>query len=172
MMGQLDLGSEESEDQFMKMMQGMMSTLLSKDVLYPSLVELRKQVRTSRGGWVGGAQETDQDKQRWVELRKQVRTSRGGWGGWSSGKRSGQAEVGGAQETGQDKQRWVELSKQIRTSSGGWSSENRSGQAEVGGAQKTDQDKQRWVGWVELRKQVRTSRNGVQGTKHRWGWGS
>ena len=44
MMGQLDLGSEESEDQFMKVMQGMMSTLLSKDVLYPSLAELRRQV--------------------------------------------------------------------------------------------------------------------------------
>jgi len=46
LMGQMDQGSEESEDQFMKMMQGMMSTLLSKDVLYPSLAELRKQV-----GW-------------------------------------------------------------------------------------------------------------------------
>ena len=44
MFGQLDLGSEEGEDQLMKMMQGMMSTLLSKDVLYPSLKELCKQV--------------------------------------------------------------------------------------------------------------------------------
>ncbi len=43
MMGQMDMGAED-EDQFMKMMQGMMSTLLSKEVLYPSLVELRKQV--------------------------------------------------------------------------------------------------------------------------------
>ena len=45
MLGQLDLGSEEGEDQLMKMMQGMMATLLSKDVLYPSLKELCKQVR-------------------------------------------------------------------------------------------------------------------------------
>ena len=45
MFGQLDLGSEEGEDQLMKMMQGMMSTLLSKEVLYPSLKELCKQVR-------------------------------------------------------------------------------------------------------------------------------
>ena len=44
MLNQLDLGSEEGEDQLMKMMQGMMSTLLSKDVLYPSLMELCKQV--------------------------------------------------------------------------------------------------------------------------------
>ena len=44
MFGQLDLGSEEGEDQLMKMMQGMMSTLLSKEVLYPSLKELCKQV--------------------------------------------------------------------------------------------------------------------------------
>ena len=44
MLGQLDLGSEEGEDQLMKMMQGMMATLLSKDVLYPSLKELCKQV--------------------------------------------------------------------------------------------------------------------------------
>ena len=43
MFGQLDLGSEEGEDQLMKMMQGMMSTLLSKEVLYPSLKELCKQ---------------------------------------------------------------------------------------------------------------------------------
>ena len=47
MLGQLDLGSEEGEDHFMKMMQGMMSTLLSKDVLYPSLVDLCKQVSPS-----------------------------------------------------------------------------------------------------------------------------
>ena len=47
MFGQLDLGSEEGEDQLMKMMQGMMSTLLSKDVLYPSLKELCKQVTQS-----------------------------------------------------------------------------------------------------------------------------
>ena len=45
MFGQLDLSSEEGEDQLMKMMQGMMSTLLSKEVLYPSLKELCKQVR-------------------------------------------------------------------------------------------------------------------------------
>jgi hypothetical protein len=45
MLGKLDLGSEEGEDHFMKMMQGMMSTLLSKEVLYPSLVDLCKQVR-------------------------------------------------------------------------------------------------------------------------------
>lgn len=44
MLNQLDLGSEEGEDNFMKMMQGMMSTLLSKEVLYPSLVDLCKQV--------------------------------------------------------------------------------------------------------------------------------
>lgn len=44
MMSQLDLGSDEGEDHFMKMMQGMMSTLLSKEVLYPSLVDLCKQV--------------------------------------------------------------------------------------------------------------------------------
>ena len=44
MLGQLDVNSEEGEDQFLMMMQGMMSTLLSKDVLYPSLMELRKQV--------------------------------------------------------------------------------------------------------------------------------
>ena len=55
MFGQLDLGSEEGEDQLMKMMQGMMSTLLSKEVLYPSLKELCKQVRCLEGGWVGGS---------------------------------------------------------------------------------------------------------------------
>lgn len=44
MLSQMDLGSEEGEDHFMKMMQGMMSTLLSKEVLYPSLVDLCKQV--------------------------------------------------------------------------------------------------------------------------------
>ena len=45
MLGKLDLGSEEGEDHFMKMMHGMMSTLLSKEVLYPSLVDLCKQVQ-------------------------------------------------------------------------------------------------------------------------------
>ena len=44
MLGQLDLGSEEGEDGLMKMMQGMMATLLSRDVLYPSLTDLCKQV--------------------------------------------------------------------------------------------------------------------------------
>ena len=42
--GQLDLNSEDNEDQLLKMMQGMMSSLLSRDVLYPSLMELCKQV--------------------------------------------------------------------------------------------------------------------------------
>jgi hypothetical protein len=54
MFGQLDLGSEEGEDQLMKMMQGMMSTLLSKEVLYPSLKELCKQVNLMNGRGVGG----------------------------------------------------------------------------------------------------------------------
>ncbi len=40
MLNQLDLDSEEGEDQFMKMMEGMMSTLISKEVLYPSLLNL------------------------------------------------------------------------------------------------------------------------------------
>ena len=44
MLGQLDLGSEEGEDGLMKVMQGMMATLLSRDVLYPSLTDLCKQV--------------------------------------------------------------------------------------------------------------------------------
>lgn len=40
-----DVGeSEDDEDQLVKMMQGMMSSLLSRDVLYPSLMELCKQV--------------------------------------------------------------------------------------------------------------------------------
>ncbi len=34
----------EDDDELLKMMQGMMSSLLSKDVLYPSLIELCKQV--------------------------------------------------------------------------------------------------------------------------------
>ena len=54
MFGQLDLGSEEGEDQLMKMMQGMMSTLLSKEVLYPSLKELCKQVSVVDGRGLGG----------------------------------------------------------------------------------------------------------------------
>ena len=48
MLGQLDLGSEEEgEDGLMKMMQGMMTTLLSREVLYPSLTDLCKQVQWS-----------------------------------------------------------------------------------------------------------------------------
>ena len=38
------MSSDDSEDQLMKMMQGMMNTLLSKEVLYPSLTDLCKQV--------------------------------------------------------------------------------------------------------------------------------
>ncbi|XP_064396190.1 peroxisomal biogenesis factor 19-like [Halichondria panicea] len=41
--GVLPEASEEDDDQLLKMMQGMMSSLLSKDVLYPSLTELCKQ---------------------------------------------------------------------------------------------------------------------------------
>lgn len=45
MMGKLNLGAGEGggEEQMMKMMEGMMSTLLSKEVLYPSLMDLCKQ---------------------------------------------------------------------------------------------------------------------------------
>ncbi len=45
MMGNLELGDNgEGEEQVIKMMEGMMNTLLSKDVLYPSLVDFCKQV--------------------------------------------------------------------------------------------------------------------------------
>ena len=49
MLGGLDLGSEEGEDQMMKMMEGMVNQLLSKEVLHPSLSDLTKQVRPCRG---------------------------------------------------------------------------------------------------------------------------
>ena len=45
MMGNMDLEEGgEGEEQVMKMMEGMMKTLLSKDVLYPSLADFCKQV--------------------------------------------------------------------------------------------------------------------------------
>ena len=40
MLGSLDFSSEDGEDGLMKAMSGMMDQLLSKDVLYPSLVDL------------------------------------------------------------------------------------------------------------------------------------
>ena len=47
LLGGLDLGSEEEEgDSLMKVMGEMMNTLLSKDVLYPSLSDLCRQVST------------------------------------------------------------------------------------------------------------------------------
>ena len=46
MMGNLELGDNgEGEEHVIKMMDGMMNTLLSKDVLYPSLVDFCKQVQ-------------------------------------------------------------------------------------------------------------------------------
>ena len=42
--GELFGDDEEEEEKLIKMMQGMMSSLLSKDVLYPSLKELCKPV--------------------------------------------------------------------------------------------------------------------------------
>lgn len=51
MMGNLDLGGGggEGEEQVLNMMENMMGTLLSKEVLYPSLVDFCKQVRRERG---------------------------------------------------------------------------------------------------------------------------
>ena len=43
MLGGIDLNSEEGEEGLMRAMQGMMNTLLSKDVLYPSLKDLCEQ---------------------------------------------------------------------------------------------------------------------------------
>lgn len=44
LLGGLDLGAEGTEDSLMQVMEGVMSTLLSKDVLYPSLSDLCSQV--------------------------------------------------------------------------------------------------------------------------------
>ena len=38
------MGIEDGQDGFMPMMQGMMKSLLSKDILYPSLKELSQKV--------------------------------------------------------------------------------------------------------------------------------
>ena len=43
MLGGIDLNSEEGEEGLMRAMQGMMNTLLSKEVLYPSLKDLCEQ---------------------------------------------------------------------------------------------------------------------------------
>ena len=43
MLGGIDLNSEDGEEGLMRAMQGMMSTLLSKEVLYPSLKDLCEQ---------------------------------------------------------------------------------------------------------------------------------
>ena len=40
------MGMEEEGDGFMPMMQGMMKTLLSKEILYPSLKELSQKVNS------------------------------------------------------------------------------------------------------------------------------
>lgn len=42
-------GGEEGDEQLMKLMEGMMGMLVSKDVLYPSLMELRSRVSTIKG---------------------------------------------------------------------------------------------------------------------------
>ncbi len=44
LLGGLDLNAEGGEDSLMQVMEGVMSTLLSKDVLYPSLSDLCSQV--------------------------------------------------------------------------------------------------------------------------------
>lgn len=45
MFGGLGLNGEGGEEGFMPMMQGMMKTLLSKEVLYPSLKEINDKVK-------------------------------------------------------------------------------------------------------------------------------
>lgn len=41
-------GGEEGDEQLMKLMEGMMGMLVSKDVLYPSLMELCNRVSTNK----------------------------------------------------------------------------------------------------------------------------